>query len=767
VLVRRHPDASVAAGLVLLPFVLMSRALLPGRVLSPADIVLTFPPWNAIVPGLRSVNGILVDVALLFQPALVYAGRELRAGRFPLWNPHEFTGAPFFANPQTAILFPPNWLAFVLPLPLGLTLAAILKVSIAGLSMYWFLRELRLRPLPSLVGALAYQLDGMLVVWLGWSTSSAMAVAPLLFATAERLRGRGDRRSVAALAAAVALVLLAGYPQISIQALLATAVWVLYRAPGVGLRYVAASAAGGVLGAMLAAVQLVPFAEYLGQSSVYYYRALWLPDLSPPIGTALALLMPYYFGHPGGAGGSAFWGYWNLNEITASVGLVPWLALPVTLGVAWHRTGTKVLAGLAAFGGVMLYGVPPLSAALAALPVLSLVISHRAAALLAFGLAALCAVGLDAARDVAPERQRRARLAVKGAFVALVAIAFVALAHDWPTHARLGAGRSAPAQYIVFLILLTAAAVLMVLLIEGRGPRPLLAALAVIEVASLGQLVLSYNPVIDARLLYPAPPPAVRFLQAATARDGGRVALPLPNLAKLYGLSEVASYDGMTPRRIEQVVSPALDLGLLASGGLSITVPYASAAFDLLGIRHLAVPPQSGPQAPHFELEYQGSDARVYRNPRALPRAFVVGTARCMSDDTLLRFMRDNAIDFSREVVLAGCETPPVAGAVGAGHATIATSEPAEVIVDVTADGPAYLVLTDTAFPGWHVTVNGAERPLWCADYAFRAVELPRGASRVAFRYRPASLRVGLSASAVAVIVVVLLACRRPVGSAV
>lgn len=757
-----HPDAAAVAGLALLPFVLMARALLPGRVLSPADFVLTFPPWAAIAPGLRAANSVLVDVALLFQPALVYAAGELRAGRFPLWNPHEFTGAPFFANPQTALLFPPNWLAFALPLPLGLTLAAILKLSIAGVGTYWFLRELGIRPLAALVGGLAYQLDGMLVTWLGWSTANVMAVLPLLFASAERLRRRGGGRSVAALAGAVALVLVAGYPQIALQGLLATGVWVLYRARGAGAAFVLKSAAGAGLGASLAAVHLLPFAEYLRQSSVYQYRAVWLPDLSPPLRTALALLMPYYYGHPPGSGGSAFWGYWNFNEISLSVGLVPWVAVPVALAVAWTRTGTKVFTGLALFGFVMFYGVPVIGPALARLPGLSLVIPHRAGALLAFALAVLCAIGLDAAREVPPARRHRARLALAATVVALLAVAFTALVTDWPTHARLGAGVAAPGRYAVFLVLLTAAAVRTVMLPEALHPRSLLVGLVVIEVASLVQLAATYNPVMSARLLYPPPTPALRFVQAETARDGGRVSLPLPNMAKLYGLSEVSGYDGMTPRRIEQVASPGLDLGLLASGGLSVTAPPTSPVYDLLGIRHVVVAPRAPAPAPHFELEYDGGDARVYRNPRALPRAFVAGAARCLSDEAALRALRDGAIDVRREAALADCDGPDVAGRLAAASATITVSEPARVVIDAAADAPAYLVLTDTAFPGWRAWVNGLERPVRRADHAFRAVAIPPGASRVEFRYRPASVRAGLALTMAAAVIVAVLALRRP-----
>jgi hypothetical protein len=757
--VRRHPDASAAASLALLPFLVFAAALVPGAVLSPADFVLTYPPWSATAPGLRPANNLLVDVAILFHPALLYAAAELRAGRLPVWNPHEFTGVPFFANPQSGLLFPANWVVFALPPAVGLTLAAILKVSIAGLAMYGFLRALGLRPMSALVGGLAWELNGMLIAWLGWSASSALAVLPLLFLGIERLRRRPDARGIGVLALSVALILVAGYPQIALQGALAAFVWMLARARGAPRGYVVRCVAGAALGAALAAMQVLPFAEYTRESSVYYYRGLWLPDLSPPLRTALAFLIPYYFGR---SGTPAFWGYWNFNEISTAVGLVPWAALPVALTAGWRRDGTRVLAALAVFGAVMFYGAPRIAGAIAAIPVLSLVIPHRAGALMVFALCVLGAIGVDAA-VTAPEPERhRARRAVKVAFVLVVGVAFAALVVDWSTHVRVGASGAAAGWYGALLVLFTAAALVVVRVLDGGDAATSVAALALIELASLVPVAVLHNPVIDAASLYPRTP-AIAFLEGQTARDGRRVALPLPNIAKLYGLSEVAGYDGMTPRRIEQLVSPDADLGLLASGGLTVTVPYGSPVYDLLGIGHVALGPRAAPPAGHFTLEYDGVDARVFANPRALPRAFVVGAARCLPDDAALHALRDGAIDARREVVLADCTAAPASRAIATAEATVTRALPDAVAIDVRTDAAGWLVLTDTYFPGWQATVDGQPRAIARADHAFRAVEVPAGRSRVEFRYRPRALRAGIAVTlaAAGVTIALLLGAHR------
>jgi hypothetical protein len=110
----RHPDRIAVAVLVLLPFILLSPALIPGHVLSPLDNLFQVAPWQAIAPGKVQANPALDDITQVFHPWVLYGAREIAAGRLPLWNPYAYTGAPFLSNPQTATLFPLTWLAWAL-----------------------------------------------------------------------------------------------------------------------------------------------------------------------------------------------------------------------------------------------------------------------------------------------------------------------------------------------------------------------------------------------------------------------------------------------------------------------------------------------------------------------------------------------------------------------------------------------------------------------------------------------------------------------------
>ena len=441
--------------ILLLPVVVFAGALLPGKVLSPADNLLTLAPWRAVAE-VRPANPLANDVTFMFHPWLIYTGREIAEGRFPLWNPYGFGGAPFFANPQTAVLFPLNWLAWILPAAPAVTAIAMLKLSLAGLGAYWLLRLLAVGRAAATLGALSFMWSGVLGAWLPWSYGSAIACLPLVLAVTERLRQRPGAAAVAALGLTVAVTIFAGYPQGAAQALLATVRWALTRArstarPG---RFLGLVGGGLALGLALAAVQILPALEYLRLSAVFQHRAQWFPLLTLPLRSAVTFLMPYYYGGPGAPD---FWGYWNFNEIAVSVGLVPWLALPLALLAAWRRPGTRFFVAMAAVAGGMLYGVPLLTPWLARLPPFAFTVNHRLAPFLALALSALAALGLDAAlRAPEPGRRRLART-VRIAFLALAAAGLVSLADDLAAMLRHPMRLPLAWQYVAFLVLLSLA----------------------------------------------------------------------------------------------------------------------------------------------------------------------------------------------------------------------------------------------------------------------------------------------------------------------
>lgn len=168
-----------------------------------------------------------------------------------------------------------------------------------------------------------------------------------------------------------------------------------------------------------------------------------------------------------------------------------------------------------------------------------------------------------------------------------------------------------------------------------------------------------------------------------------------------------------------------------------------------------------------FQRVHSG-DVKVYENLEPLPRAYVAGQVLTAPDDAAaLALMADPAFEPAKQVVLladdlaaAGIQeqaaqlvSPPAGRPVQP-----VDYQPERVTLDVALDAPGVLVLADTWYPGWQVTVDGAPAALLRANYLFRGVLLPAGQHRVQFEFRPPTLRRGAGISLAAALAVLALA---------
>ncbi len=229
--------------------------------------------------------------------------------------------------------------------------------------------------------------------------------------------------------------------------------------------------------------------------------------------------------------------------------------------------------------------------------------------------------------------------------------------------------------------------------------------------------------------------------------------LPFPNLAILYGLSDIAGYDGVTPRYVEQLTDATDSVGVYGCGPLRFTADLNSQITDFVNLKYVLLPPGAPSPGPKFTLIYDRLDGRIYRNSRVFPRAFLVARSRtCVDDAAALALVRGGQINLREEVLISECTHELGSGSSPDATPEIERYEPEHVVVHADTRKPAFLVLTGTYDAGWRVSVDGREAPLLRADYAFRAVALGPGSHRVEFLYQPLMVRVGLLLGLVALL---------------
>lgn len=290
------------------------------------------------------------DGTVFFFPAHYYLRAVLAAGELPLWNPYLYGGFPLAADPQWAVWFPPAWLALVPPPTLGWNLRLVLWLWMAFGGAWFLARRMGLSVAGAMVVVLSFGLGGSMLVRLPIQPPM-VATAAMLPWMAGLLYGRlRPGRLAAGVGITGGLCLLAGHPQVALYVLASFGLLAVCRLAGLWWRglmggravvvRLGALAAGAVLAAMVAAIQLVPTAE-LGRQSL---RAEITEDFFfsysfPPVGGAPLAFLPFVYGDYKHLDWPDFWyvGPWNMNELACHPGQLALGGAAVALG--WMLLG--------------------------------------------------------------------------------------------------------------------------------------------------------------------------------------------------------------------------------------------------------------------------------------------------------------------------------------------------------------------------------------------------------------------------------------------
>ncbi|MGD1146833.1 MAG: hypothetical protein ABR961_02640 [Thermoanaerobaculaceae bacterium] len=195
------------------------------------------------------------DLVSYFAPLRHRAAEVLTGSRSALWNPDAGCGEPFFANPQTGLLYPPVWVAALLPAQVAIGVEAGLHLAILAAGCTLLARRLGASgwldlmagwgvvaagPVLSSVGVLN-NLDSLAwTPWVWWAALGGSVPGTAGFLALAYLAAEPQLAAIAGLVAltlaptrrtAAALVLAAGI--VAVQALpFAAWVWDGDRGPG-------------------------------------------------------------------------------------------------------------------------------------------------------------------------------------------------------------------------------------------------------------------------------------------------------------------------------------------------------------------------------------------------------------------------------------------------------------------------------------------------------------------------------------------------------
>jgi len=714
------------------------------------------------------------DLAVIHWPKeFLIAETFQRDGQLALWSPLILSGMPLASNQLAMLFYPPNLLCLFLPVNAVLNGLFVAHIFWAGAGLYLFMRRgLAASVAASFIAALSFAFSGKLLAhvaaghaslvgalaWLPWAllcTHLALAAcggepAESSRVGVEALAGRNGQTPAKAstprcppdrlpargkllysLFAGVILALQATlHTQILIYTaytLLAYALFQLLTAPSQGdgpwwrklLR-------GGLLLVplpltflLVGAVQILPLVEMMGHSN----RALSLGEASAFSLSWLTLLVGLFL--PTGQGG---------HELVIYLGLVPLSLVPL----AWRRKGDPrplFFVGLAIFSLLFALGshTPLFGLCYHLLPGLRWMRTPaRAGFLLALATAVLAGYGFDALSTKAWSARSRRRLTLGG-----VCVAFACL--------LLGAGLIAiygqASRATIGLALLPAAGLgLIVLTAQGRLNRQGLALATtlflLVDLWSFGRALLLFQSPEQAFA------PQREVAEYLAAREGlFRVYSPSYSLPQhLAARSGLQLVDGAEPVHLWRYDRFMALAGGYPFPGFSVTVPpfppgqdLAQAHRDtrpnltllgLLNARFLAAEFPMDDEDLTL-LEVMGR-THVYGNERALPRAFVVGQVKVVSDEG--EVLSELALfDPQKWAILEEepgwtLDDPSLFQ-----EAEVTFYSPNQIVVQADLSTPGLLVLSELWYPGWRAYDNGQDVKIHRADYLLRSVYLEAG----------------------------------------
>lgn len=581
--VNRHPHLSAASALIFIlhlcffPFVWGNKTFLCS-----ARDVASILPGGAWAGDKRPVNFIrTVDAGApgwQNEPWAAVIGYQYLAEKtWPLWNPYQAYGAPLAANMQ-AQPFNPLFALFSLhPSPWAYNIYLLFRLFLAGFFAYLYLRFF-LGFAPSLVGGIASLLAGFYIIYIAMPHLSVEVLLPALFFSIELLLRKPGKQSTLIHALVTLLILFGGMPESALVVLSFGYAYFAFRVlsdPPLRrsiLSFASRFAAAVVMGFGLAAVLLLPFAEFMRVSvdthqkhNTGITRGLTFDGLQHSLSPA-SYLVPVLLGPPWNDILNGFSGHWGLRGYWGVIlFFLSLIAVLAAVGKFGQKPGAH-LRGLTAFFGIMAVLIllkrfgSPLVNWFGGLPLFDLMdFAKYDEPLLAFCIAVLAALGADAlfTRRLNPRAIRAALLVSLALLGATFAIAYPQIRRPEVTHflyPYFSIGLAA-----VLLLLL---AVSIFALWSGKANLrrwPLLEACVLLLVTA----ELSCNYIAPLFYLLDSPAsatanpyagaPMIDFLKSKTQsgqwRVFGRDFLLYPDWAGAFQLSDIRNMDGLYYRR--------------------------------------------------------------------------------------------------------------------------------------------------------------------------------------------------------------------------
>jgi hypothetical protein len=696
------------------------------------------------------------DLSYYFASLRSFAFRELQQGNFPLWNPHAFSGHPFFGNFESAMLYPFNAIFLLFPLHRAINISIALHVFLIGLFMFMWARSRGIGTVPSTFAGLLTMFSGthFLHIYAGHlSDCTTMTWVPLLFMAIDRVFERRTLPYVLLGAFATAMMILAGHVQYVFFAAVVAAIYVGFRIiPGpkraivVGLLVAMCLLALGMV-AVQVLVGLEAGEEGGRQSGLPFEMAA---EGAFPPENLITYLVPGLFGdmvH------GVYWGRYLLWEVSLFIGLVGFALALYGAFVAPKRSrvilGALIIVLFVLALGVrtplftLLYHWVPGFNLFRGFSKFVIFMNFFVVLLAAYGLERLLADGRHAPRLAVAAGSA----AVLLGFGALLVYSAAGKAPDagwwrelmllvksaresftpWTSEYMPAAGRFA-ALSLAIAAGTSALAALLFYFRSGRvAAAHALIALAVIEVFAFAWMSRVTFPLSK---LHSA---EVEQVYAMNPGDYRVLFSPVHAHAELVGKYDIWGFHIPLGRYSEFI---AFTQGVKPDEATErLMIKSMHPLFDMLRCR--------------FFIQRTPDGLQIFQSPTTLPRSLLISDVRVIPNrDEQFAAMGAPGFDPRKTVLLEKEPQPSPIPSANPGTIRIVDESTDHLTIEAVLASPAILVVTDPYSNGWRARAlpGSAQKDyeVMPANYVLRGIPLAQGRHRIRLEYMPRTFIPGL-----------------------
>jgi hypothetical protein len=714
--------------------------------------------WRIVAAGAdETLAGI--DIINLHYYAHEFTRESLLNGVIPKWNPYEYCGMPFAADPGNCVFYPFNKLFLFIPTSQAISLIFVGHIFFAGLGMLLFVRTLGMKRGGDLLAAISFMLSGYfldrIVAGQEFMVTSS-AYLPWLFVCYELA---SQRRNV--------LWSLLGGALFGLQLLAGSGQPALYSGLFLGAYMLIKNVTGrdrdrlislvrdscyllmmGIAGAAFAAIQIIPAAELAHQSIRTNAAMDFVLSLSFPPKNLVHLLFPYL------DIGSATTNW----ESSCYFGIFPLtLALAVAVKPGNKRVWPIMAVGMVAAAIMMARYNPLFPLMVKVVPLLKFFRIHaRAEVGFVFAMVILAAIGWERCiedRNAYSKGMRFRALGVAIVFLLVagaVVTAFlqrrIGIHYPLPFPGeRVGefidAGKevlSLRHAHLLAPLLSIIISFLFSLCLFRRPHKYFSAVVLVFVITDLFMANFGRIRMVPTRYLT-REDNLIEFIKSAQSSGYFRVWLPDDMLfgsrAKYFKVFDVNGFNPLSLSYFETYLKELTSLDAVRS---QLDLKMNRVLFsrkeplsnNLLNVKYFAYEPLAAQYPILIGTDNFFPRARFVQN-------YVVGPPEEFEqfhfDPMKTVFLHDAPPSWIRD------QEKNMEG----GTASIASYSNDEIVLSVEAPTNGFVVLSEIYYPGWHAEVDGVPAQILKGDFLLRVIPVPKGTHKARIYFGPMSLRIG------------------------